>query len=268
METGKTKKRVFIGLALGGLSLGFTFIFAVWNYYRNPTGPVVKVVLWILGFFVVAFLAAALLGITLLAMSLFRSKSLGGLSRQVFRAVNAVYPLAIVLSKLVRIDENLVRRSFVEVCNQANRFRIMDEPPGRILILAPHCLQKSDCPHKITIDIDNCRRCGECPIDRLKRIANTYGAGLAVVTGGTLARDMVKSYHPEAIIAIACERDLSSGLQDVSPLPVIGVINKRPNGSCFNTEVDYNEILRALDIFCGRKNKISGVGAVISKSGD
>ena len=39
-------------------------------------------------------------------------------------------------------------------------------------------------------------------------------------------------------MAIACERDLTSGIQDVYPLPAVGVMNIRPNGPCYNTRVD------------------------------
>ena len=39
----------------------------------------------------------------------------------------------------------------------------------------------------------------------------------------------------------AC-RDLTSGIQDVFPLPVIGVLNQRPNGPCFNTCVDMRQV--------------------------
>ena len=48
-----------------------------------------------------------------------------------------------------------------------------------------------------------------------------------------MARQMVKEIRPKAIIAVACERDLTSGIQDVFPLPVIGVLNERPFGPMF-----------------------------------
>ena len=39
-------------------------------------------------------------------------------------------------------------------------------------------------------------------------------------------------------MAVACERDLTSGIQDSYPIPVIGVLNERPFGPCRNTRVD------------------------------
>jgi hypothetical protein len=79
-------------------------------------------------------------------------------------------------------------------------------------------------------------------------MADQYGVKLLVVSGGTLARRFIKEYSPKAVVAIACERDLTSGIQD-TPLPVLGVLNIRPNGPCFNTCVDLEEVTSALEYF-------------------
>ncbi|WP_337781076.1 DUF116 domain-containing protein, partial [Phascolarctobacterium succinatutens] len=80
-------------------------------------------------------------------------------------------------------------------------------------------------------------------------LAHKYGCHFAVATGGTLARQMVKQARPKAIVAVACERDLTSGIQDVFPLPVLGVLNERPFGPCFNTRVDINKLEAAILAF-------------------
>ncbi len=49
------------------------------------------------------------------------------------------------------------------------------------------------------------------------------------------------------MLAIACERDLMSGIQDVYPLPAIGVLNIRPNGPCYNTHVDMELVRKQLE---------------------
>ena len=50
-------------------------------------------------------------------------------------------------------------------------------------------------------------------------------------------------------MAIACERDLTSGIQDVYPLPAVGVLNIRPNGPCFNTHVDIEKVREEIKKF-------------------
>jgi hypothetical protein len=50
-------------------------------------------------------------------------------------------------------------------------------------------------------------------------------------------------------VAVACERDLSSGIIDSYPLPVLGVTNERPFGPCFNTKVDLGQVIEAIEFF-------------------
>jgi len=57
------------------------------------------------------------------------------------------------------------------------------------------------------------------PLKICCNLAEKYGVDLAVATGGTIARRIVVETHPDLIIAVACERDLTSGIQDTTPLP-------------------------------------------------
>jgi len=48
---------------------------------------------------------------------------------------------------------------------------------------------------------------------------------------------------------VACERDLSSGIQDSYPLPIFGILNQRPHGPCYDTQVDLEKVEEALKTF-------------------
>ncbi len=119
----------------------------------------------------------------------------------------------------------------------------------KILLLLPHCLQTSECTIRLTHNIYNCERCGRCEIRDLIGLAEDNGLNLFVATGGTIARKIVMEARPEAIVAVACERDLSSGLVDTYPIPVLGVSNERPFGPCFNTSVDLGKVKEAIRFF-------------------
>jgi hypothetical protein len=95
---------------------------------------------------------------------------------------------------------------------------------------------------KVTNSVQNCKRCGKCPIKDLLNLSDKYGVDLAVATGGTIARRIVVETRPDLIIAVACERDLTSGIQDTSPLPVYGIFNERPFGPCLNTRVSLEHV--------------------------
>jgi hypothetical protein len=92
-------------------------------------------------------------------------------------------------------------------------------------------------------------RCGKCPVGDLITMGEELGLKLEVVNGGTLARKKVASFKPDGIVAVACERDLTSGILDTYPIPVYGVMNDRPNGPCFNTCVDMKLVREGIAFF-------------------
>ena len=57
--------------------------------------------------------------------------------------------------------------------------------------------------------------------------------------------------RPRMIIAVACERDLTSGIQDSYPLPVFGILNQRPCGPCLDTLVSLAAVEGAVRLFLG-----------------
>jgi len=158
-------------------------------------------------------------------------------------AIRYFLPIFIAVGKLIGLSKQQVQHAFVGVNNRLVLHQCLNgKRPERILLLMPHCLQYSECPVKITYRVENCKRCGKCVIKDLLEISEKYGTALRVATGGTIARRIVIETKPELIIAVACERDLTSGIQDTTPLPVYGIFNRRPHGPCFNTQVDVKEI--------------------------
>lgn len=249
----RIKKRLFIGL----LALSLLFITVVlagsWYLLMNH-GSLFNQVLLGLGFLtlVVLFLIIAL-GIFSLVIMLWQGHSRPFLQHLGLMAVNLLFPVALALGRRLGVEAATIKASFIEMNNQLVRLQQLRITPEQILLLAPHCLQWSGCPHKITIDVNNCHRCGHCPIDALHALAAKYGVRLAVATGGTLARHFVKEYRPRAVVAIACERDLTSGIQDTQPLPVLGVLNLRPHGPCLNTQVNMDQVEQAIRFFLAGK---------------
>lgn len=154
------------------------------------------------------------------------------------RAVYAFFPIVVGLGVMCGIPKDRISQALIDLINHLVELNLYKVPPERLLLLTPHCLQNSDCVHKVTTDVHNCKRCCRCQVGTLLDIADKYGCHFVVVTGGTLARMMIKKIRPKAIVAIACERDLVSGMNDVFPIPVVGVLNERPCGPCCNTRVD------------------------------
>lgn len=161
--------------------------------------------------------------------------------------LKTLLPQIIFLEGIRRNSKDNIRKFYVELNNLLVNLMAKKYASDDILILLPHCLQYSECKFKITNNIENCKRCGRCSIGAIVQISNERGIPVHVVTGGTAARNIVSKYKPRVILAVACERDLTSGIADVGKIPVIGIINDRPNGPCYNTNVDINEFKRRLD---------------------
>jgi hypothetical protein len=158
-------------------------------------------------------------------------------------------PLILLAGKFLHISKKKIERTFLDINNQmvlAMRGRLN---PERLLILMPHCIQYEDCKIKVTKEVTNCVSCGKCEIAELLAIQEEYGINLFVSTGGTVARRKVIELRPDAVVAVACERDLISGVQDAFPLPVYGIVNKRPMGYCTETGVAIEDVKEAVSRF-------------------
>lgn len=161
--------------------------------------------------------------------------------------LKVLYPLLMLPGSFSKDKKEKLQGFIINLNNKLVRM----EKPGakKILLLLPHCLQVNDCDIRITQNIYNCRRCGKCGINDLIRISEGNNLKLSVATGGNLARKIVMDLRPEAIIAVACERDLSSGVADSFPMPIIGIINERPFGPCVNTKVSMEKVKEAVEFF-------------------
>ncbi|NLK20952.1 MAG: DUF116 domain-containing protein [Epulopiscium sp.] len=157
-----------------------------------------------------------------------------------------MYPFIMGMAAFLHYDKGLINQFFIQMNNIFVEALKLKGHPGDILILAPHCIQHSSCNIKITSDPMACTQCGKCKVASLKELKNKYGYKLSIATGGTLARRVVKEYHPKYIIAIACERDLISGILDISGIPVYGILNDCPNGPCINTTVNIKKVEDAI----------------------
>lgn len=160
--------------------------------------------------------------------------------------VYSLLPYCLQWGRILHIPKDRIGQSLVDLMNTISAHYITNVKASDIMLLTPHCLQLDTCPIKVTRDAFRCKQCGRCSVGGLVGIAKRWGTSLYIATGGTFARLLVKQHRPKVIIAIACERDLVLGMRDVFPILVFGVLNARPYGPCFNTQVDLSKIERVL----------------------
>lgn len=200
----------------------------------------------IIGFFAIIMIAFLWLVLSSATLGIIKIHPIA--LRMANRFIYTLFPLTLSIGKVfLGISKDQLRQSMIDLINHLVAIEMYRVEPSRILLLTPHCLQKNTCVHKVTHNVYNCKQCGGCKVGGLLSLAKEYGCQFIVVTGGTLARMKVKEARPKAVIAIACERDLASGMADVFPIPVIGVLNERPHGPCCNTTVDLNKVRDAIE---------------------
>lgn len=243
------RKRLFVGLVTGTSVLLCLFMLVGWLVPAVGLGNIHPSVPYVTG----ALLVCCILGIAWASLGLVLQITSGrhfwGASKVRGVTIKFLLPFMELLAKPFGISTEEVRRSFIKVNNELTLNQHGSFEAERILILLPHCLQRDTCAIRLNYNVDGCERCGLCPLAGLLALRDAYGVRLAVATGGTIARRIVVETRPGLIIAVACERDLTSGIQDAHPLPVFGILNQRPDGPCRNTVINLTLLETALRRF-------------------
>jgi len=148
--------------------------------------------------------------------------------------------------------ESPLRCKAVGLLNRITRLRRPRVEAEHLLLLMPSCLQFSECGKNVVGDTANCKRCGRCKIKDMLDLADEFGVMASIASGGRMALGLVERDGVEAVVAVACEHELFTGMRMALPKPVIGVMNLRPNGPCKDTDVDVAKVREALEWFLRR----------------
>lgn len=145
-----------------------------------------------------------------------------------------IFPFISTLARHCGISKDRLGYSLVEIHNELTRIRLRKASNGRILVLSPRCLDREN-------------------VDQIRALTSEYDCDFYMAPTGAQARQKIVQVKPAAIIGIACERDLISGIRDVGyHYPVIGITNKRPGGPCKGAFIDMNELREAIQVFKDR----------------
>ena len=247
-------KRIFILLLLLACVVMVGLAFLLWWVPYVGLSNIHRYLPGILAIFLGGFVLFWLGGALTLVFTIVRGKNLFFNRRIRGVVIRVLFPLLVGVGKCLGISKTEVRRSFVAINNRLVLAEARKVRPSKLLILLPHCLQNHECTVRITGNVENCKACGKCKIKDLVALSEKYHVSMSVATGGTLARRIVVEKKPDVIIGVACERDLTSGIQDSYPIPVYGILNRRPFGPCYDTDVDLDLVERGLITFLGHES--------------
>src|SRR5437773_491836 len=94
-------------------------------------------------------------------------------------------------------ERDWVEHAAIDVYNTLAERRQRKVGKGELLVLIPRCLSKQ-------------------ALDGVLAIAGRYEVPVFVATRGQLARRVIRERRPRAVVAVACERDMMTGLRDVA----------------------------------------------------
>ena len=180
----KPKKRIFMALTSVSALIGAIMVYMVWRV----TVPGLAQINWTLpiafGVFSVIIVIALLTGVVGIVMALLGIPVMKLLFVWAWKAINILFPFAVVLGRIFNIPRERIEQSFIEVSNNLVLQHKVKVPAKRILILTPHCIQRDTCVHKITRNVENCRQCGGWCVGSMLALAHKYGCCFDVATGG------------------------------------------------------------------------------------
>lgn len=147
--------------------------------------------------------------------------------------IDGLQPGVFRFGRWLGISRDHLGSSFVHMHNALQRLRAPRVAPERCLVIMPRCLTRD-------------------AYNEIKELCDEYGCPVVTVGKGAMARREVFDMAPDAIIGIACERDLVTGINDVKArFAVLGQSIQRVEGPCKNARVDLNELRALIEGFVG-----------------
>jgi hypothetical protein len=237
-KNANTGKRTFLALLFMTITLLCGLTFFVW-YMISPRLAQFHTHLPILvAILMMIFWSGLILWFFMIVLSVLTAKDFSLHLGKMEISLTKIVPLVLKLGNELGVSMDRMANSFVKVRNALLRTNVRRVSPDQLLILLPRCLQG-------TLQ------------KKLSEFARHQGIHIATVPGGEKARELVRQMKPLAVIGVACERDLLSGIQDVAEkIQVIGIPNIRPEGPCKNTLIDLREFEYAVQTFLGKSIRI------------
>jgi hypothetical protein len=143
---------------------------------------------------------------------------------------------------LLGLSRDRVGSSALQVFNRIALPRSGTHRADELLLLLPRCLSRDSMRAAIDLSV-------------------RYGVPAFVASRGRYARQMIRERKPSGVVAVACERDLVSGIADVGGrLPVLGSTIRMPSGPCRDTELNTVALERQLQVLLegGMKERARG----------
>jgi hypothetical protein len=221
---------IFLAWTLAAMATAFVVASAI-LYLLAPRLASIAPIVPRIGWIVIAFGAAGSVAWWLLLATSFAGPV--NLLPGTLAESGALLPLMRLTSRIAaRFNRrDRVENAAVKVYNALALRRAQRVNTGELLLLIPRCLSRTT-------------------LDAVLGLAGQYRVPVFVATRGQLARRVIRERRPRAVVAVACERDMVSGLHDVAAkVPVLGLTMTLPAGPCKDAVLDLATLERYLQAF-------------------
>ena len=117
------------------------------------------------------------------------------------------------------------------------------------IMFVPHCMRSLDCPAPSTRLGIQCINCGKCDVGKLKEKAESEGYDFFIVTGSSFVERILRGQKTDGVFVVACNYEINKGMRSLrsTNIPIVGF--SLLNDGCFNTCLNYDEMLIKIQDF-------------------
>lgn len=140
------------------------------------------------------------------------------------------------------VEGNILDDTITELRNRLYHTKFIKTPYNQRALFLPQCLRHQDCPATLNEEGLQCKNCGRCCIQEIKKCAEGLGYRVFIAPGSTIVYRMVKKYKPKAVVGVGCSMEIREGTEKLAAwgMPVYGF--KLLNDGCVGTSLDINAL--------------------------
>lgn len=164
------------------------------------------------------------------------------------------------IAKKFGLNERMVNYTHIELRNKLNEFEFKKVPYEQRMLFLPHCLRNvKKCKAKMSEEGLQCRKCGNCQLGELIKLAKEYNyIGAFIAPGGSMVYNLMKKYKPRAVVGVACHNEINMGIGKAAEYEIHsqGVLLLRDG--CKDTAVNIDEVRDKISLIANGVEKPLG----------
>lgn len=142
--------------------------------------------------------------------------------------------------------QKVTEGAYIDLVNKKNEAAFKKVPIKKRALFLPHCTRNKNCPAKLGKYGYECKECGKCGIAKVKKAAEKMGYSVYIVPGGSVVWKIIKDKKPEAVVGVACTKELVMALEITENGKIPAQTSTLLRDGCVNTLMDEDDIIEVL----------------------